>query len=329
LLPVLLFLLSLILLDSFRLVRLKLILRALAAGFLSGAASYLINSAIISVTDLATVTFAVFLAPLVEETSKCIYVGWLIQTRRAGFLIDAAIFGFATGAGFALVENIYYLSNLPNAPLLVWLIRGLGTAVMHGGATAAFAILLKALRPRGGRAWLRAWLPALLAAILIHATFNHFMITPVIATLVMLIVLPLILRLVYSLGEHRLRRWLGRGFDRDTELLALIRDGQVRDTPLGRYLISLRETFRADTVTDMLCLLRLQAELSIRAKGTLLLRENGLEPRPDPELPDKLAEVRHLEHAIGRTGLLALRPVCRWRGSNRWQRHLLEAETQT
>ena len=32
------------------------------------------------------------------------------------------------------------------------------------------------------------------------------------------------------------------------------------------------------------------------------------------KLAAKLAEVRWLEQSIGQTGLLALRPVCRWRG---------------
>ena len=67
-----------------------------------------------------------------------------MRTRRTGFLTDAAILGFAVGAGFATVENIYYLRIFPDAPWLVWAIRGLGTAVMHGGASAIFAVLRQA-----------------------------------------------------------------------------------------------------------------------------------------------------------------------------------------
>ncbi len=322
--PVMLFLLSLVFLDTFRLVRFRRVVWAIVAGIGTGLASYLVNTSLLSLLGWPVITFAVVLAPVVEESLKGLYMGWLLKTRRAGFLIDAAILGFATGSGFALAENIFYLRNLPDAPLFVWIIRGFGTAIMHGGATAIFAIAARALtETRLTLSW-RVWLPGLMAAILVHSLFNRMLNKPVLATVVVVVVLPLLMRWVYKVGEDRLRRWLGHGFDRDTELLALINEGQVSETPLGRYLVSLRGSFRPDTVADMLCLLRLQAELSIRAKGIILLREHGLKPDDDPELRAKLEEVWHLEGNIGKTGLLALRPVCRWKGADRWQRHLLD-----
>ena len=45
-----------------------------------------------------------------------------------------------TGTGFAVTEGIYYLAVLHGAPALVWVVRGLGTAVMHGSATALVAM---------------------------------------------------------------------------------------------------------------------------------------------------------------------------------------------
>ncbi len=322
--PVLLFLLSLYFMDTFRLVRFRRIAWAILAGIGTGLASYVVNSSLLSLLGWPVITFAMVMAPVVEESIKGLHVGWLLHSRRAGFLIDAAILGFATGSGFAVAENVFYLRNLPDAPLFVWIIRGSGTAIMHGGATSIFAIAARALSDtRPAMTW-RNWLPGLMAAILLHSLFNRMLSKPVLATVVIMVVLPLLMRWIYKVGEDRLRRWLGHGFDRDTELLALINEGQVRETPLGRYLVSLRGSFQPDAVADMLCLLRLQAELSIRAKGILLLREHGLKPHDDPELRGKLEEVRHLENGIGKTGLLALRPVCRWQGADRWQRHLLE-----
>lgn len=322
LLPVLVFLVALVWLDSFRLVHRRRVLLGLVAGAVGALLSYLINTVILDLTGLPTVTFAILAAPLVEETCKGAWVAWQIRQKQVGFLIDAAILGFATGAGFAIVENIYYLQNLAEVPLLVWLIRGLGTALMHGGTTALLAVYL---RGRGDRSVSGPpWVGAVFLATLLHAAFNRFMTEPIVATGVMLLVLPVLMVLVYRHGEQRLRAWLGRGFDRDTELLSLINEGQVQQTPLGRYLLSLRENFRPDTVADMLCLLRLQVELSLRAKGLLILREQGLDPAPDPLLAEKLVELRWLEASIGRTGLLAMRPICHWRGADYWQRHLLE-----
>lgn len=326
LLPVLVFLVLLVTFDTFRLVRPRRVALALLVGAAAGLVTFIVNSAIMSLLRWQVYTFAIFIAPVVEESLKGLYLWYLVRTGRAGFMIDAAILGFATGAGFSLAENLYYLEVLPDAPLLVWLIRGFGTGVMHGGATAIFAILMRSISDQKRPGSPAVWLPGLVLAVVFHAAFNRFMLWPVPTVVVLLVVLPVVLVLAYRVGEQRLRHWLGTGFDRDTELLALIRDGEVTRTPLGRYLVSLRGSFRPDTVADMLCLLRLQAELSIRAKGMLVLGEHGLKPRPDPLVAEKLAEVRWLERSVGRTGLLAMRPICRWRDANNWQRHLLESE---
>lgn len=322
--PVLVFLFVLFLMDSFRLVRKRRVLGALAVGVAAGFVSYIVNSSLLGMLKWQVMTYAVFLAPVVEEIAKGVYQAWMIQTRRTGFLVDAAILAFATGAGFAVAENLFYLGHLPDAPLFVWFIRGFGTAVMHGGATAVFAIITRALI-QDRSAWsLRVWGPGWVLATGLHMSFNRMMTHPVGSTVVILVVMVVTMVIVYRLSESRLRRWLGSGFDRDTELLALMNEGKVRETPLGLYLVSLRDTFRPDTVADMLCLLRLQVELSIRAKGMLVLREQGLEVSADPEIEGNLAEVRYLEGAIGKTGQMALRPVCRWRGADGWQRYLLE-----
>ncbi len=323
---VLLFLLALAVLDTWRLVRPGRIAAALGAGAAAAGVSFVANNTLVALTHLPTMAYAVLAAPLVEEAAKGTWTSWQVGTRRIGFLVDAALLGFAVGAGFAVVENLYFLKSYPTAPTWVWAIRGLGTAVMHGGAAALFATVQRALRDGSARRW--AWPASLAAAWVLHAGFNRLLAWPLPATALLLVAVPAILALAQRLGERRLRRWLGRGFDRDSELLALVHGGEVLASPLGRYLASLRSLAPAPTVADMLCLLRLQAELAIRAKGTLLLREQGLEPAPDPDLAARLAEVEHLERSIGRAGLLALRPVSPWRGAGRWQRGFLEQEAR-
>ena len=79
----------------------------------------------------------------------------------------------------------------------------------------------------------------------------------------------------------------------------------------------------------MLCLLRIQLELSIRAKGLLIAREVGLEPPVGDDVRDRLTELRYLERSIGRTGLLALKPVVRKDARTLWQVFLLETAKRT
>lgn len=73
----------------------------------------------------------------------------------------------------------------------------------------------------------------------------------------------------------------------------------------------------------MLCYLRLYTELSLRAKGVLMLRENGFEAAVDEAIKERFAEMRYLEKSIGATGLRALRPLLRVSHKELWQLYML------
>jgi hypothetical protein len=72
-----------------------------------------------------------------------------------------------------------------------------------------------------------------------------------------------------------------------------------------------------------MCLLRLRAELAIRAKGILMIREAGFDAPPDPALKATFEELRYLEKSIGKTGLLALDPFLRTGTRSLWQLNML------
>jgi hypothetical protein len=147
--------------------------------------------------------------------------------------------------------------------------------------------------------------------------------SPNLTTAAMLVVLPVFFVLVFHISELGTRHWLGVGFDSDAELLELIHSGKLSSSRIGAYFEELKERFDPTTVADMLCLLRLRLELSIRAKGILLMRQSGFSPEPDPELEAKFAELAYLEHSIGRTGLLAMAPFFHFSDRDLWQYHML------
>ncbi|MGE5126736.1 MAG: PrsW family glutamic-type intramembrane protease [Betaproteobacteria bacterium] len=324
LLPVLLFLCLLVLLDSFKLVKLRSVLLALAAGAAAALLGARLNEALLDATAWPAAAFSRYAAPVIEETLKAAWVVLLIRRRRVGFLVDAAILGFAVGAGFALVENVEYLRALAEPRALLWLVRGFGTAVLHGATTAVFAMLAKGLSDRHPD-WPRAALvPGLLAAIAVHSLYNHFFLPPLLATGVLLAALPLLVVAVFERSERATRHWLGVGLDSDLELVESIVSGRALQTRVGDYLRALSARFPGEVVADMLCLVRIQAELAIRAKGLLLAREAGLEAPVGEDVRDCLQELRYLERSIGRTGLLALGPLRRGGSRDLWQLSLLE-----
>ena len=263
---------------------------------------------------------------MLEETGKALLIAVLIRLGRIGFMVDGAILGFAVGAGFATVENVYYLWNLPGAEMLTWVVRGLGTAVMHGGTTAIMAILSTALAERRGRGTLGYCLPGLAVAVVLHSVFNHFLLGPLHSTLLVLVVLPALMVACFVRSERSLRKWLDTGFGTDAELLEMIRTGTVLSSKIGQYLQSVIDRLPGDIQADMLCYLRLYVELSIQSKVILLLQETGLEPPPDPEVRDKFTELRFLEKHIGAVGMRLLSPLLHTSPRDLWQLHHLRGE---
>ncbi len=327
--PVLLFLLALIYLDSYKLVRLQRIMSAILLGGLAATASYAMNAATLPRLALDFAAYSRYVAPIVEESAKALVVVYFIRSQRTGFLVDASIIGFAVGAGFALVENAYYLQSAANPRLIVWVIRGFGTAVMHGGTTTIFAITSQLLAERTSPKKLSIFVPGLCAAILIHSAFNHLFISPMLSTFVILLVFPPLIFVVFGKSEASLQSWLEVGFDADTELLELIYSGRLSESKVGKYLQSLRERFSGEVVVDLLCYLRIHVELSLRAKGILMMREGGFDVAPDEETRAKFAELRYLEGSIGMVGRLAMSPFLHISGRELWQLYMLQDGIQS
>lgn len=326
-LPVLMFLAALRFMDSYKLVRRRMLFESLVAGAIAAGIAYIINRVLLEAAHVDRVLLSRVFAPLLEESLKAVFLVWLIRTEQVGFVVDAAICGFAVGTGFGLVENLYYAGALRDLSLGLWLARGLGTAVMHGSTTAMFAIVSKDLCERHGGVRWRWLLPGLLLAASVHALFNLFTLNTLLTAAVMIATLPLLLMAVFERSERATRDWLGSGLDGDVEALEQILDGEVAGTRVGHYLDALKHRFEGAIVADMLCLLRIHLELSLRAKGMLIARAAGVNVQPDDAVRANLEELRYLERTIGPTGCLAMLPLRRTSSRDLWQIMLLSRRT--
>ena len=323
LLPVLTFLAALLYLDSYKLVKLRAVVAMVVCGAVVAGLSYLVNGWAIEITNVDLVHFSRYVSPLSEELLKGLVIVVLIRTHRIGFLVDAAIFGFAVGTGFGVVENLYFLRLIPDAGIAIWIVRGFGTAIMHGGATAIVAVAGLAMLERARSPGPLALLPGFVLAVLVHSGFNHLSHSPKAATLAVLLVLPPLFYAVFQKSEQALGNWLGSGFDADTEMLELINSGRFSESRVGKYLHTLKDKFKGPVVADILCYLRLYTELALRAKGILIMRENGFDVPVDEPTRDKFTEMRYLEGSIGKTGLMAIQPMLHMSHKDLWQLYML------
>ena len=323
LLPVLIFLIVLVWMDSYKLVSLKRVLAVIAVGGLTAFAAMYVNGWLLDLLDIDLARFSRYVSPISEEVLKALVIVYLFRSHRIGFLVDAAIMGFAVGAGFALVENVFYLQAFGTASLGVWIVRGFGTAIMHGGVTAIFAILSQTLTERQMKINPLYYLPGLAVAAFLHSIYNHFLVAPVLQAVGTLIVLPPLLGLVFQRSAGALHRWLEIDFDADARLIAMITSGEFSDSRIGCFLDDLRSKFEGPVVADMLCYLRVYTELAIRAKAALMARENGLELPVGERTREKFEELRFLEQSIGKTGCLAMKPFLLLERKDLWQMQVI------
>jgi len=325
-LPVLLFLLALDLIDTYRLLTLWRVVRIVLVGCAVAAVCWLLNTAVYASGAVSPHIWVRSGAPVLEELAKSLYAIWLIRTNRVAFMVDAAISGFALGAGFSVVENITYIPDLGAAALFTAAVRGLGTAMMHGGTTVVFAVLSNNRAEIRRDGWLRVFLPGLAIAICIHAFYNQRLLPPLYQAAVILVALPALLSFIFWRSEKVLEQWLGTRLDKDIDLLQMLASNSFSATPAGHYLQSLKSTFGAEMVGDMLCHLQVSLELSARAKGDLLRREMGFPVAADPGLPAQLRELSWLDARIGRAGRLALAPLLGQSRRDIWEMRRLPAE---
>ena len=321
--PVALFLLLLVLMDSFKLARPSAIAKALGWGVVAALVCDVLYGVLAPALPLSPAAFSRYVAPLTEETAKAAFVVYLIRRRRIGFSVDAAQLGFAVGTGFALVENVQYLRVLGDAGLVLWLVRGLGTAMLHGATTAIFAMLAQTASDTRPKEIVRVFGPGWLAAVVIHSAFNHVPLPPVAMAGLLMVALPALVLYVFQRSEAVTRDWVSAGMDLDLVMLDVFSSQTFSYTKFGRYLQELRDRFPGPVVADMLCLLRVELELSVQAKAAVMVREAGVILPVHDDARHALAEVQYLRASIGRTGILALQPFGVTSHRDDWHRYLL------
>ena len=111
------------------------------------------------------------ISPMVEELLKFlpILVFSCVCSHEKEQIVP---FAFATGIGFAIIENSYMLLQSADTATTVWIItRGIGTGLMHGMSTAMLGVGIYMAR-QDRRLIFVGTLSALFLAIMYHGAYN-------------------------------------------------------------------------------------------------------------------------------------------------------------
>jgi RsiW-degrading membrane proteinase PrsW (M82 family) len=332
--PVVILLLVFDRLDVFNLINIREISGLMLAGGVLAAIGFLFSWLVLDLGVSHQVNRR-YVAPVFEELIKALPIVLLYAHNRLGFKIDAAIAGFAVGAGFALVENAWYLFNSADANVSAWIVRGFGTAVMHSGASALFAVISHEMTERQASSTLAEYrfnpamfVPGLVLAIVIHSAFNHFPHQPVMAMGATFLLVPITLFLSLARSEAATKQWLKA--DRDTHVRALadIRSGHFAESELGQSIRHIAHKVHGVSQADALAFLELKLELVLKAEELILASHDGASVNVDPADREKFERLDALRTRLGKSAVAELNSEFGFSRNDLWELGRLRARVR-
>jgi RsiW-degrading membrane proteinase PrsW (M82 family) len=310
--PVLLLLLVFDRLDVFNLIPMRDIGLLVIAGAALALFSYFANLSVLDGFPIGFTAYSRYVAPVVEESLKATPIIFLFARNRLGFKLDAAIAGFAVGTGFSMAENLWYLAELQDANITDWLVRGFGTAIMHGAATALFAVISHEWSEKQAESAATQYrfnpllfVPGLVAAMVVHSIFNHLPAQPLLAMVLMLLLAPMTLFMTLARSERVTRQWLAADAAAHRQLLEDIRTGHF-ESKTGSDLRDHLRDLRAANAEDVLAYVELKTELVLRAEESILATHNGGAASMDETELAKFERLDALEKRLGKAVVAAI-----------------------
>jgi RsiW-degrading membrane proteinase PrsW (M82 family) len=326
LVPVLLLLTVFLSFDAFKLMSLGEIMLLLVLGGLAAAASYPISGRLLDTLPIGVTDYSRYWAPWIEEAVKGAVVVALFRFNRIGFKVDAVLSGFAIGAGFSLIENIIYLVRMPDHGAGTWLVRGLGTAVMHGTTLAILAATAHECAERGIRGTaatfrfnLLWFVPGYLAAGALHMAFNQFPNQPLLAMLGASMIAPLAILSIFRFGTAEAQDWLETEQTRHRIELSALCAGRWPDGPTGTRVAAFAALSGKGSAERIRRYWELQAFLVVEAEETLIEEASGDAAFDREAVGRALDELVTLERALGRSRTARLKRLLPFSRNDLWE----------
>ena len=313
--PLALFIVYLLVMDSFKLTKWSTLVSSIIGGMLMYLLSWLI-------CRIPAIGESTLLVSIVEELSKGAILYLLIIRHKVGLLGDATIYGSAIGAGFGLLSNIFHLTAHGGADFWHTLFLGCEAAVMHIGCTSLLAMTLMMVHQgkfgENRLAKVLGSVVSFLAAIVVHYIHALEPINPILMTALLVIYYFVSKRSLFQKNFKYVHEWLDASINNEITLLGAFKRGEFSSTEAGQYMLTLKERFNPETFFDMYCYVQNYLELSISAQSNLILKEAGMPTVHDPASKSMLVEMAELKDRIGPTAEYALRPIVKRSQVNRW-----------
>lgn len=230
--------------------------------------AYLVNSLAVRIFQYTLVVGLT--APIVEEIIKSSILVYFIRQARFRYFVDGAIYGFAVGIGFAVTENLFYLSSASNTGLALSISRVLSTTLMHATASSIVGIALGHLR-RSQHSKKAGWsVLGIALAITLHVIYNNLVGTLTGALLLLVaigmgigggVMIALIINQGLSDEKRHFEQTLGIGVGVSTGERKAVQ--QLGSEAIDKVLAELASFFGADKIEKIRRVLIIHANIGI------------------------------------------------------------------
>lgn len=288
------------------------IVLCVAWGVLSFGLAFALNTASMDAGLVTVDQFRRFSAPILEEIIKGIILVVLVRQARFQYFVDGAIYGFAVGIGFAVVENYFYIFENIGFALDVAIARVISTNLMHATASALIGIAFGYSKTRKGLSNLGVVLLGIALGMLLHVGFNN-LVTRVSSGLLLTYAATvgiggaLFIYYMIRRGLADARSWiqdhLGEA-DRVTRREAAVVD---RMSDLGEVLQPISELFGPAKTEQVEKFLLKQAQLGIYRNQLNSLSEGRKRTQQLNLIEETQTEMNALRHQVGSYVMVTVR----------------------
>lgn len=147
------------------------VLLCLVWGAIGYGASYLLNTYLFKMGMSRDVLVIIF-APLIQQIFVSLGVLFVVSRQKFNNIVDGAVYGFAAGLGYAILENVEYALGASTKAIEVALLRSFSTTLVLATASGIVGVIMVQFYFRHRANRLVILLSGLGAAIGYNALFN-------------------------------------------------------------------------------------------------------------------------------------------------------------
>ncbi len=299
-------------LDFFKTISRRFLIISALAGLLAYASAYFINPLFLKL-NISTTHIIRFVAPVVEEILKALILIYLVQRRDFAYFVEAAIYGFTIGIGFAIIENYQYLIQHSDIGLALAINRVISTNLVHATASSVAGIFIGFGRFSRKSFRIPTGLLGLTLATILHSFFNNMVTRDFLGAYLIIFAAivgifgGVIIVLTIRKGLRQERTWINETLQDQkgiTNRESVAVQNMDQFNRIKRRIQSIFGKEKADLIER---LLTSQARIGIALKTRTKLEEDKERQRAAEYIEELEISIRRLQLEIGTFGMLYVR----------------------